>query len=213
MAAATTGRNPLQRSSDDVRVPSPMRSFIVHAQGFVLESTAELLREHGAPVIEAPVPAAAAKHLADAPTAVLVCNSVPPASDWHRRRVVLLDGVDDDGIAHLMSGGAQVARPPQGKLDALIEEVLADVPTPVGAVVELPPPPPRALLTGRQVEVVELISRGLTSQEIGKELGLRPKTVENYKQRLFARLGVQNQAHAVARCSHLGLIGERPLAS
>ena len=57
-----------------------------------------------------------------------------------------------------------------------------------------------------------MIAQGHTSQEIADELGVRPKTVENYKQRLFDRLGVQNQAHAVARCSRLGLIGERPTA-
>lgn len=69
------------------------------------------------------------------------------------------------------------------------------------------------MLTRRQLEVVELIAGGLTSQEIAVGLGVRPKTVENYKQRLFVKLGVQNQAHAVARCSHLGLIGEGRLAA
>ena len=64
------------------------------------------------------------------------------------------------------------------------------------------------MLTPRQIEVVQLIARGLTSHEIAEELGVRPKTVENYKQRVFTRLGVQNQAHAVARCARMGLVGD-----
>jgi DNA-binding NarL/FixJ family response regulator len=77
-------------------------------------------------------------------------------------------------------------------------------------VVQLPRdrPAERPMLTPRQIEVVQLIARGFTSQEIAGELGVRPKTVENYKQRVFIRLGVQNQAHAVARCTRMGLVGD-----
>jgi DNA-binding CsgD family transcriptional regulator len=71
----------------------------------------------------------------------------------------------------------------------------------------------RPVLTRRQLEVVHLIARGHTSQEIAHELGVRPKTVENYKQRVFVRLGVQNQAHAVARCARLGLMDDGHLSS
>ena len=69
------------------------------------------------------------------------------------------------------------------------------------------------MLTRRQIEVVRLIGQGLTSQEIALQLGVRPKTVENYKQRVFVRLGVQNQAHAVARCARMGLMDDDLVAS
>jgi DNA-binding CsgD family transcriptional regulator len=192
-----------------------MTSFIVHARGFVLETTSQLLREHGAPVIEAPHPQQAASHLAESPTAVLVCNDVPPADCWKRRRVVLLDGISDGAVARLVEGGARVTRPERGSLQAFLDAAFrVDTTTPDAAILRLPHRrAERPLLTRRQLEVVDLIARGLTSQEIADELGVRPKTVENYKQRLFARLGVQNQAHAVARCAHLGLIGERPVAT
>jgi DNA-binding CsgD family transcriptional regulator len=34
-----------------------------------------------------------------------------------------------------------------------------------------------------------------------------PKTVDNHKQRIFSKLGVQNQAHAVALAHRIGLLG------
>jgi DNA-binding CsgD family transcriptional regulator len=105
-----------------------------------------------------------------------------------------------------------VARPVRGTLAALLDAALAPVAgerdTPVlGLPDELPEE--RPMLTRRQLEVVHLIARGHTSQEIADTLGVRPKTVENYKQRVFVRLGVQNQAHAVARCARLGLMDDQ----
>ena len=133
-------------------------------------------------------------------------------STWaQRRRVVLLDGATDADVLRLLRGGADVARPTDGTVDALLDAAMAEE-TPVrhAPVVSLlrPTEPARPMLTPRQLEVVQLIARGLTSHEIAEELGVRPKTVENYKQRVFARLGVQNQAHAVARCARMGLMGD-----
>jgi DNA-binding NarL/FixJ family response regulator len=190
-----------------------MPPFIVHARGFVRETTACLLRERGVAVVEVDRPQDAVDELERQPSAVLVCSEVPPVDGWaHRRRVVLLDGVEDDRVVDLLREGADVARSVSGSVDGLLEAALAP-PSPErdAAVVPLPSPRERPVLTRRQVEVVQLIARGHTSHEIAIELGVRPKTVENYKQRVFARLGVQNQAHAVARCVRLGLVGEAPL--
>jgi DNA-binding NarL/FixJ family response regulator len=188
-----------------------MSAFIVHAKGFVKESTAELLRARGVRVIEAEEPDDALAQLRADPGAVLVCSEVPALGAWAQaRRVILLDGVDDDGILRLMRGGALVARPSRGSVEALLDVAFSPAPsgrhTPV--VVGPPAPEERPVLTPRQLAVVRLIGRGLTSHEIADELGVRPKTVENYKQRVFVRLGVQNQAHAVARCARMGLMDD-----
>jgi DNA-binding NarL/FixJ family response regulator len=61
-------------------------------------------------------------------------------------------------------------------------------------------------LTTREVEVLNLVGGGWTSREISGQLGISPKTVENHKQRMFAKLGVQNQAHAVSVAMRQGLI-------
>ena len=192
--------------------PPATPSFIVHAKGFVGETTAELLRDRGAPVVEVTDDGEAVDALERSPHSVLVCADVPPVSTWaERRRVVLLDGATDADVLRLLRGGADVARPTDGTVGALLDAAMADeTPARHAPVVTMlrQPAPERPALTPRQLEVVQLIARGFTSQEIADELGVRPKTVENYKQRVFARLGVQNQAHAVARCARMGLMGD-----
>jgi DNA-binding NarL/FixJ family response regulator len=194
-----------------------MTAFIVHAKGFVLEATADLLRDRGVRVVEATEAADAIGEMEHEPTAVLVCSEVPPVEGWaRRRRVVLLDRVDDEDVMRLLRGGAQVTRPVQRSVEALLEVALADEPMADDAPVlhlDSEEGTERPVLTRRQLEVVHLIARGHTSQEIAHELGVRPKTVENYKQRVFVRLGVQNQAHAVARCARLGLMDDGHLSS
>jgi len=64
----------------------------------------------------------------------------------------------------------------------------------------------RDALTPREVGVLELIGAGWTSREISDRLSITHKTVENHKQRIFGKLGVQNQAHAVAVAMRRGLI-------
>ena len=61
-------------------------------------------------------------------------------------------------------------------------------------------------LTERERQVLHLIGTGATSKETSARLGISRKTVENYKQRIFAKLEVQNQAHAVARAMRRGLL-------
>jgi DNA-binding NarL/FixJ family response regulator len=53
-------------------------------------------------------------------------------------------------------------------------------------------------LTSRETDVLSLVADGLTVREIAERLGLGNRTVEGYKQRAFAKLGVQNQSHAVS---------------
>jgi DNA-binding NarL/FixJ family response regulator len=61
-------------------------------------------------------------------------------------------------------------------------------------------------LTGRELEVLRLIGEGRTTREISIVLGVSRRTVENHKRRIFAKLDVQSQAHAVASAARLGLL-------
>jgi DNA-binding NarL/FixJ family response regulator len=65
--------------------------------------------------------------------------------------------------------------------------------------------PPR--LTARQLEVLRLVGQGSTTEEVGRSLGISPKTVAHHKQCVFRKLGVQNQAHAVAVAMRSGQLG------
>jgi DNA-binding NarL/FixJ family response regulator len=63
------------------------------------------------------------------------------------------------------------------------------------------------LLSPREVEVLAEIGSGSTTRVAAASMGISPKTVENHKQRIFCKLGVQNQAHAVAVALRQGLLG------
>lgn len=61
-------------------------------------------------------------------------------------------------------------------------------------------PDPSALtrLTSREREVLMLVAQGMTARETAGVLGISPRTVEQHKGRILAKLGVPNQAAAVA---------------
>jgi DNA-binding NarL/FixJ family response regulator len=66
-------------------------------------------------------------------------------------------------------------------------------------------------LTRREFQVLALISGGLTSAQMAARLGISVKTVEGRRQSLFAKLGVQNQSHAIAVAIRTGLLGSGSL--
>lgn len=54
-------------------------------------------------------------------------------------------------------------------------------------------------LSGRQVQILTLISEGYSGKEIARTLSVSPRTVESHVQRLFDRHGVRNRAGLVAK--------------
>ena len=46
--------------------------------------------------------------------------------------------------------------------------------------------------------MLSLAAQGLSGKQVARVLGISPKTVEHHKTRAFAKLGVPNQAAAVA---------------
>ncbi|HZU72657.1 MAG TPA: response regulator transcription factor [Acidimicrobiales bacterium] len=64
----------------------------------------------------------------------------------------------------------------------------------------------RQVLTPREVEVLKLLGGGHSTNEIAEVLGISAKTIENHKQHIYAKLGVQNQSHAVALGVRRGMI-------
>ena len=61
-------------------------------------------------------------------------------------------------------------------------------------------------LTGREVEVLGLVARGLSNAEIGRELFIGEATVKTHLIRAFAKLGVDDRTAAVAEAHRRGLI-------
>ncbi|CCH85925.1 Transcriptional regulator uhpA [Modestobacter italicus] len=67
------------------------------------------------------------------------------------------------------------------------------------------------VLTTREREVLLALTGGVQVKTVARDLGLSAKTVESHRSRLFAKLGAQNKAQAVARALELGLL-EPPTA-
>jgi DNA-binding NarL/FixJ family response regulator len=70
-----------------------------------------------------------------------------------------------------------------------------------------------AALSPRELQVLALISGGLTTQAIAERLGISTKTVEGRRETLFAKLGVQSQVQAVAVAMRTGLLSTAPAAA
>jgi DNA-binding CsgD family transcriptional regulator len=66
----------------------------------------------------------------------------------------------------------------------------------------------RGRLTAREEQILRLVSRGLAGKQVARQLGISPKTVERHKTRIFAKLGVANQAAAVNVAFATGSLAE-----
>ena len=67
------------------------------------------------------------------------------------------------------------------------------------------PPPGVAELTSRELEVFELITRGLSNAEIGEELFISDTTVKTHVTRLLQKLGLRDRAQAIVLAYQTGL--------
>lgn len=61
-------------------------------------------------------------------------------------------------------------------------------------------------LSQREREVLQLIAKGYTSQEVAKRLFLSPKTVETYRSRIADKLGIRHRAELVKYALRKGLL-------
>jgi HD-GYP domain-containing protein (c-di-GMP phosphodiesterase class II) len=68
-------------------------------------------------------------------------------------------------------------------------------------------------LTAREVDVLRLVSRGLSSKEIATRLVISPKTARNHIEHIYVKIGVSNRAAASLYAIQHGLLPERSVAS
>jgi LuxR family maltose regulon positive regulatory protein len=66
-------------------------------------------------------------------------------------------------------------------------------------------------LSRRELDVLSLIARGFTNQEIAQEFILSLYTVKSHARNIFGKLGVKNRTQAVAKARQLGLLPYRDI--
>lgn len=77
----------------------------------------------------------------------------------------------------------------------------------VDSLTEAPPDDLLQRLSPRERQIVRMVVMGRSSAAIGSELGLSPKTVDTYRSRLMAKLGVSDLTALVRLAVHTGLVG------
>lgn len=137
------------------------------------------------------------------------------------RVLVLTVDAEADSLVPVLKAGAAgyVAKgAPDGELVRAIRVVSRGEPfLPPGSVRLLaeslragPPPVPRSeplsLLSTRERDVLALTAQGFSSAEIGERLGLSPKTVDTYRQRLMGKLGLHRRNEVVLFALDHGLL-------
>ena len=63
------------------------------------------------------------------------------------------------------------------------------------AMTRVAPTPAKALLTARETEILELVSRGHSNRQIAHRLGISPRTVDKHLEHAYTKLDV----HGVGR--------------
>ena len=65
---------------------------------------------------------------------------------------------------------------------------------------------PRRSLTAREVEVLSLIARGMTSAQAASELGIRPRTVNTHIEHIYRKIGASNRSVATSFAIEHGIV-------
>jgi NarL family two-component system response regulator LiaR len=69
------------------------------------------------------------------------------------------------------------------------------------------PPQAAAALTAREVEVLKLVARGLSNQQIAQNLGVSERTVTTHVSSILGKLHLANRTQAALYAVHEGLAG------
>lgn len=64
------------------------------------------------------------------------------------------------------------------------------------------------LLTGREIEILNYMSKGMSSKQIAEKITVSPRTVETHRVNIMKKLGTSNGAETVALALKLKLIQE-----
>lgn len=116
--------------------------------------------------------------------------------------VMMTMGEDVDGVARAVASGARgyiakdASREELASTMTLVLAGAADIPGQRGGRARPGGAPP--VLTEREQQVLDGMSRGLSNSEIGRELFLSEDTVKTHARRLFRKVGAADRAQAVA---------------
>jgi len=74
-------------------------------------------------------------------------------------------------------------------------------------------PRPVNILSARELQVLTLVARGYTSEEIAKQIFVGVKTIETYRSRLTEKLGIRTRSGLIRFAVQMGLLTPETLES
>lgn len=135
--------------------------------------------------------------LEGAPPALVLLDDLELAPDalGQGARALLPRDADASRLSAALQGAAQ---------DLLV--IAPHFAAELGIQADAPADPPRAELTAREGEVLQLVAQGLPNKQIADRLGISENTVKFHVSAISGKLGAQSRTDAVVRAARLGLI-------
>jgi two-component system, NarL family, nitrate/nitrite response regulator NarL len=132
------------------------------------------------------------------------------------RAVFLSAFADGDVVARALGAGAAGFLSKSSDRDDICDAILAaaggrivlspDLQESVLEELRRPAPPEHRPLSGREVEIMRCVARGMSAPETAARLGIAPSTVKTHLQRVYRKLGVADRAAMVAEAMRCGFL-------
>ncbi len=128
-------------------------------------------------------------------------TSVSPTNraDYERGMRALRASLPSSQVAAELASGRKLA------LEAALELARTALRARPSGLARTPSTSVASVLTQREYEVAQLVSRGLTNRQVAAELVVAEKTVKNHVQRVLEKLGVRSRAELAARAAAMGI--------
>lgn len=153
-----------------------------------------------------PGPVALLRHVAErgSDTVVLVVEGGPVrplelAAELRRAQPALR-------FVLVLTAGADAPTVPSGTAVVSSDATVREVVEALGIVSGRSLPASARNLTTRQIEILQLVARGLDTEGVAASLGIAPKTVNNHLSSIYLRLKARNLTQAVLIVARAGLI-------
>lgn len=131
--------------------------------------------------------------------------------EFPEARVIVLTTFDtDEDIYRAVQSGAKsflLKDTPEGEIAATIRATHADEPAwPAQMTTRLAERQRRADLSGREMDVLQLLIKGRSNKEMSKALFISEDTIKSHLKNLFAKLEVQDRTAAVVSAIRQGIV-------
>lgn len=128
----------------------------------------------------------------------------------HARMIALTTYGGDEDIRRALAAGVQSYLTKDVLHDELIKAIRAvhagQTYLPSGVAAALAAQMPRPDLSAREVQVLELIVRGLANKQIAYSLNIAEHTVKNHVKNILSKLGVQDRTQAATAAIQRGIV-------